>query len=290
LVREEKGVIPVVGGGHGRSGPDFDWSWTQEQDGWLPPVADRTGPSDARLYDYLLGGKDHVAVDRQAAERMIRVLPGVERAARLNRNFVQRAVRALLDEGITQFIDLGSGLPTSLNVHEMAQRADSRATVAYVDNDPLVITHQRAVFAGRPRVVTVQQDLCRPWEVLSDEGLRGVIDFGRPVGVLLIAVLQSVSHEVAPELLARYRRALPSGSCIVMNVACRGGLSLEQVAGLEAVFSGSAVSFSLRTSAQIHQLFDGLEVLPPGIVDFTSWRGDDPGSTLPGLAGVGRIP
>jgi O-methyltransferase involved in polyketide biosynthesis len=256
----------------------------------VPPVSDRVGPNDARLYDYFLGGKDHVAVDRRTAERMVRIVPGIGEAAQLNRNFLQRAVPALVDEGITQFIDLGSGLPAPVNVHEMGRRGDPRVAVAYVDHDPLVSTHQRAMFAGLPQVVSVQQDLCRPWEVLSDARLRTLIDLERPVGVLLVAVLHFVSQEVAPELLASYRKMLPPGSCLVMNVACREGLSLEQVTGLEAVFAGSADTFLLRTSAQIHQLFDGLELLPPGITDFTSWRGTDPRSTFPGLAGVGRIP
>jgi O-methyltransferase involved in polyketide biosynthesis len=255
----------------------------------VPPVDGGSGFNEARLYDFFLGGKDHIAQDRRIGERVTRIVPGADEAARLNRNFLDRVVRALVAEGVTQFIDLGSGLPAPVNVHEMARQVHPRAVVAYVDRDPLVVTHQRAVFAGVPGTVVVQQDLCRPWEVLSDEGLRASIDLDRPVGILLIAVLHLVSHDVAPELIAHYRKVLPAGSCIAMNVICRDGLSPDQVTGLEQLFADYGSPVSLRTSAQIHQLFDGLGLLAPGVVDFTSWRGQDPSSGLPGLAGVGRI-
>lgn len=269
--------------------PEFDWSWTEERDGWVPPAVDPSVFSAARVYDYFLGGKDNFAADREAAEKVREMVPDAAEGALANRRFLERVVRALAEEGITQFIDLGSGIPTSPSVHQIARRTVPDARVVYADNDPMAVAHSRALLAGSPGVLAVQGDLRWPQQVLEGEQVRELIDFEQPVALLMIAVLHFVPHEVAPELLARYRRSLAPGSYLAMSVACRDGMPLADVTRFEALYAKSSAPVVLRTAAQIDQLFDGLELLEPGIVEGNRWRADEPPISLRGLGGVGRV-
>jgi O-methyltransferase involved in polyketide biosynthesis len=279
----------MPGWGGVETDPDYDWSWTQDRDGWVPPAVDPATFNVARVHDFLLGGKDNFAADRDAAGKILRMVPDARERARAGRRFLGRAVRALAEEGIDQFIDLGTGIPTSPNVHQMAREIVADARVVYVDLDPVVVTHSRALLASSPGALAVRHDLRRPAAVISDPRVRGFIDFTRPVGLLLTAVLHFVPQEIAPEMLARYRRELPPGSCVVLDVSCRDGLPLADVSRLESLYARSSAPLVLRTAAQADQLFDGLDLFPPGITDLNLWRAEGPPCSVRGLAGAGRI-
>jgi hypothetical protein len=154
-------------------------------------------PNVARIYDYWLGGKDNFAADREAADRQARAIPQLPWLARQNRDFLQRAVRFLAAAGITQFLDIGSGLPTNRNVHEVAQLVNPDARVVYADIDPVVVSHAQALLSGQ-RVVAVAGDICRPEDILGDPGVRRLIDFSQPVAVLALAVLHLIPDEAGP--------------------------------------------------------------------------------------------
>ena len=278
-----------MSGSYADADPEFDWSWTEERDGWLPSAVDPSVFNVARVYDYFLGGKDNFAADREAAEKVLKMVPDAAEGARMNRRFLERVVRALVGEGITQFIDLGAGIPTSPNVHQIARETVPDARVVYVDNDPMAVAHSRALLCGSPGVLAVQADVRWPQEVLEDQQVRKLIDFEQPVALLMIALLHFVPHEVAPEMLARYRRSLAPGSYLAMGVACRDGMPLAEVTRLEALYAKSTAPVVLRTAAQIDQLFDGLEPLEPGIVEGNRWRADEPSISMRVLGGVGRV-
>lgn len=269
--------------------PEFDWSWTDEDDSWVPPAVDPSVFSVARVYDYFLGGKDNFAADRAAAEQIMAMVPELPSMARANREFLVRAVRFLAESGVRQFIDLGTGIPTSPSVHEVAREIVPDAKVVYVDIDPVVVVHNRALLATVPGVITLQHDLRQPDAVLADSHVRQLIDFDEPVGLLMVAVLHFVGHDTAPGILSRYRTALAQGSYLVIDVACRDGMAMADVVKLEGMYANSSAPLVLRTGAQIEELFDGLELVEPGITEFTQWRASGPVCSVRGLAGVGRI-
>ncbi len=268
---------------------EFDWSWTDEDDTWVPPAVDPSVFSVARVYDYFLGGKDNFAADRAAAAQILSIIPDFADVARANRDFMVRAVKFLADSGIRQFIDLGTGIPTAPNVHEVARQVAEDSRVVYVDLDPVVTAHSRALLAKSPGVIAIQQDLRQPGAVLTDERVRALIDFSRPVGLLLVAVLHFVGQDVAPEMLAQYRRALPPGSQVVIAVACRDGMDLADVTRLESMYAKSTAPLVLRNGAQVEQLFEGLDVVEPGVVDGVRWRAEGPGCSVRTLAGIGTV-
>ncbi|RGA06861.1 SAM-dependent methyltransferase [Microbispora triticiradicis] len=265
-----------------------------------PPGIDASVPNPARMYDYFLGGKNNYAADREAAERVLRVAPEARMLARRNRAFLRRAVRHLVTEaGIRQFVDIGTGLPAQGGVHEVAHELDPTVRVAYVDHDPVVLAHARALLSGAGSTVTVRGDLRRPEEILADPGLRSLIDLSQPVAILLVAVVHFLSEADKPaELVARLRDAVVPGSHLVLSHVTdeeRGGAAREGA----AVYRGSDAGVTLRSRDQIQELFDGCEVLDPGLVPLDDWRPDDENPlarqarrNLPTwfLCGVGRIP
>jgi O-methyltransferase involved in polyketide biosynthesis len=196
-------ISPITGPGPGTSAYAFD-----------PNV-----PNVARIYDFLLHGKDNYAADREAARELLAAIPGAAAAARDNRAFLSRAVRFLACEaGIRQFIDLGTGLPTQGNVHEIAQATEPLAHVVYADNDPVVVTHAAALLADSLKVTAVQADLRNPDHLLSLPAVRALIDFTQPVAVLMIAVLHFVpDHDDPWSIVARYTSMLPPGSYLVLS-------------------------------------------------------------------------
>jgi S-adenosyl methyltransferase len=269
--------------------PDVDWSWTDEDTDWIPPDIDTNRPSPARMYDFALGGKDNFAVDREAVEQVAKLVPDFRAVALANRGFLIRAVDAMARLGIDQFIDIGTGLPTSPNVHEMAQFVQPDARVVYVDNDPIVMAHNRALRASRPGVIAINQDLRRPAAVMGDPEVRAHLDFDRPIGLLFVAVLHFVRHDLAVEVVARFRHALPPGSYIAISTAGKDGMEPALIDRLELVYSRSPAPMILRSTSQVEQLFEGVDLLAPGLVDVTRWRSDGAPLPIRILSGAGRV-
>jgi hypothetical protein len=271
-------------------GGDFDWSWSDEDPSWVPPDIDITKPSPARMYDYALGGKDNFEIDRKAVEQVATVLPDFRHLARMNRLFLSNAVQIMTGAGVRQFIDIGTGIPTSPNVHELARAVHPDARVVYVDNDPIVMAHNRALRATVDGVITVQHDARQPDAILSDPRVRQLIDFEQPVGLLFIAVLHFVRRDLAADVMTRFRAAVPSGSYIAISAACTDGMDPKTVAKTEAVYQNAAAQIVFRTGAQIEELFEDLEILEPGLKDVSKWRVDEPTAEIHVTAGVGRKP
>jgi trans-aconitate methyltransferase len=235
---------------------------------------DPSKPNAARMYDYFLGGKDNFASDRAAAEEILRVSPEVRSALRSNRAFLCRVVRFLAGgAGISQFIDLGSGLPTEENVHEVAQAANPAAKVVYVDNDALVLAHARARLAGGKNTTVIGADLRKPADVLSDPELLTLIDLAQPTAVLMVAVLHFVSDpEDAPAIVARIRDALAPGSYLAISLGTSDGVDPAKIADVQRVYRSSTAQLTFRSRIQIEQLFDGFELVEPGLVRLPRWR------------------
>jgi hypothetical protein len=235
---------------------------------------DTSRPHPARMYDYFLGGKDNYEVDRAAAARVIEAAPEVRVSVRANRAFMRRAVRFLADNGVRQIIDIGTGLPTSPNVHEVAQSADPGVRVAYVDNDPIVRAHAGALLTGVGNTRIVLGDLRDPQAILQHPGIRELIDFDQPVGLLLVAILHFVTDEEGPgKIVATLRDALPAGSYLVLSHATDLRGDRTEAA---SVYQRATATMNLRTHAEITRLFDGFDIVEPGLVQVPFWRPDGP--------------
>ena len=243
-------------------------------------------PNTARIYDYLLGGKDNYAVDREAAEKVLKMRPEVAVVARENRRFLGRAVRYLAaDRGVRQFIDIGTGIPARGNTHEVARSVAPDTRVAYVDNDPVVLAYARALLARDGATVAVRADLREPETILDAPAVRGLIDFTEPVALLFVAVLHFVPDDDGPyDLLARYRDAVPAGSYLVVSHAEDNANN----AAAKAAYA-KATQAAWRDRAAIERFFTGWEMLDPGLVYVHEWRpdGEEEPSDL-GLCGVGH--
>jgi hypothetical protein len=244
------------------------------------PGIDVSVPNIARMYDYWLGGKDNFAADRDAADRQARAIPQLPLLARENREFLRRAVRFLAGQGISQFLDIGSGLPTNENVHQVAQRVNPDARVVYADIDPVVVSHAQALLSGRG-VAAVRGDVCRPEEILGAPEVRALIDFGQPVAVLMLAILHVIPDEADPGgAVARLREAMAPGSYLVISHA---DVSREHVAGTQRLSHAAreleeAVTalqrVPARTREEITGFFGDLTLVEPGLTDIWAWRPD----------------
>jgi len=253
---------------------------------------DPTQPSAARIYDYLLGGKDNYAVDRAAAERVLAVAPDQRNLARANRAFAIRALRVLADSGISQFIDLGTGFPTSPSVHEVARMASPLAQVVYVDYDPIVHAHNTALLSGDDRVATIQADIRSPQPILEHPDVARLIDFSRPVGVLCVSVLHLVSDEEDPAgIVAQFRDRMAAGGCLVLSQFASESDDAAMTE-LRAVAKGTPVETYFRPRHEIQRFFDGFELLEPGLTTVQEWRHSAivPPTRLKITGGVGRKP
>lgn len=235
-------------------------------------------PHPARIYDYLLGGKDNFAADRAAAEAGIAAAPEVRLIARANRDFLVRAVRHLAERGIRQFIDIGTGIPTSPNVHEVAQGVDPATRVVYVDNDPMVLVHARALMSGPGHggTAVIQADLRRPTEILTDPRLTDMIDFGRPVGLLLVAVLHHLRDDDDPARLVReLMEPLAPGSHAVL-AHLGEDLRPAESSAVAGAAGRSSVTLVPRGREQVLGFLEGLELVDPGLVQVPYWRPTEP--------------
>jgi hypothetical protein len=260
---------------------------------WAPEDVDVERPSIARVYDYYLGGSHNFAVDRAFADRVLRLVPGTTTAAQANRAFLRRAVRHLCEIGIRQFIDLGSGIPTVGNVHEVAHSVDPTAKVVYVDIDPVAYAHSRAILADNPHATVIRADLRQPAEVLADPQLREQIDFDRPVGVLLVSVLHFVSDEERPaDIVTGYASATVPGSHLVISHASVEGTTEASSEALD-LYKRSSTKVVTRTAKEVAGLVGGLSLVDPGVVQLTQWRPESPDEItsweeIPVLAAVAR--
>jgi hypothetical protein len=264
----------------------------------VPGDIDTTRPNVARIYDYLLGGKDNFAVDREAAKRLLEVTPYMAGVVRDNRSFLGRVVRYLAGEGgIRQFIDLGGGLPTQTNVHEMAQEIAPEARVVYVDNDPVVWSHGQALLAHGEQVAMIHADLREPAVVLGHPDLRDLIDLGRPVALVCASVLHFVPDSEEPHrIIAEYRDRLAPGSYLALSHGTTGTTDDDHqvVGGVTSVYQQASAQLHVRPAPDIQRFFDGFEMIEPGLTWINEWR-PDPGVTaadLPRslLGGMGRKP
>lgn len=239
---------------------------------------DLTRPNAARIYDYVLGGNHNFAADRELADRMLEQLPFTRAVFAANRAFLARAVRYCVGVGHDQFLDLGAGIPSAGNVHEVARRLDPRARVAYVDNEPVAVEHGRSILAGQEGLSVTDADLRDPDAVLGAPTVTGVLDLDRPLVVLMVAVLHFVPHsDDVPGIVARYRDALAPGSTLVIS---HGSADQDDPAdghwGVAASehYRNSANPIYLRDRATLRRIADGFELVDPGMVDIVRWRPD----------------
>jgi hypothetical protein len=244
----------------------------------LPPEIDTSRAHPARIYDFALGGKNNFAADREVGEKVFASWPGARTAARENRSFLGRAVRYLVAEaGVTQFLDIGTGLPTTNSVHEVAQRIRPSARVVYVDNDPLVLTHARALLTSAPegRTAYIPADLRNPADILANPTTQEVIDFTRPVGLMLVAILHFINDEDDPAGIVRTLvDALPSGSYLVAS-HLTGEHDPGAQAATEREYRGASMPARWRNSDVFADIaFAGLDLVPPGVVLVSEWRPD----------------
>lgn len=240
------------------------------------PDVDMQRPSDARVYDLLLGGKDNFEADRQLVQQVLKVAPEMPELLQANRRWLAEVVERLLREAaVVQFLDLGSGLPTSDNTHEIAARVNPKATVVYLDKDPTVIRHGQALLADDRYSFFAAGDLTDPGAVLSDPIVTGALDLERPVAVIQCLVLHHIRDtEVARQIVAGYLDALPSGSYLALTHPCnpRDGSRREEFAtGVEEKLRIGFKAVTFRTPDEIASLFEGLELLDPGLVSLGDW-------------------
>ncbi|HEX3648200.1 MAG TPA: SAM-dependent methyltransferase, partial [Pseudonocardiaceae bacterium] len=260
---------------------------------WVPEGMEVTMPNAARMYDYALGGYHNFAVDREFAAQVEAAAPGSTAIAHANRAFVGRSVRWLVDAGIRQFLDVGSGIPTLGNVHEVAQAAAPESKVIYVDIDPIAIAHSRAILAGNPLAEVLQADLRRPADILYHEDVVRLLDFAQPVAVLLNAVLHFVPDDADPEgILAEIKDTLVSGSYLVLTHGTEIGDRPGEAEAVVKLYRQTPTAVMGRGPERIRNFLTGLELVEPGIVPVNEWRPDPEArqdSVAPAiLAAVGR--
>ncbi|MBT0769512.1 SAM-dependent methyltransferase [Kineosporia sp. J2-2] len=256
---------------------------------------DHLVPNSARMYDYWLGGKDNYAADRQLADLFLQKIPSMREMARANRDFVNRAARVLAADGVRQFLDIGTGIPTSPNLHETAQAVAPDAHVVYADNDPVVLAHARALMVSNEvgQVAYIAADLRRPERILSDPQLREQLDLDRPVALMLIAVLMLIDDQDDVQgAVAQLREALPSGSYLALTHPT-ADFDPPVVGEVTASARATGMTFVPRTKAEVAGFFGDWELTEPGIVPVRAWRPDgevtDPESAWY-WAGVARKP
>ncbi|WP_335937396.1 SAM-dependent methyltransferase [Streptomyces sp. PTD5-9] len=269
-----------------------------ERPAWAPQGIDISVPSVSRMYDFYLGGSHNFEVDREAARKAMEFMPGLPKITQANRAFMRRAVRYAVGEGVTQFLDIGSGIPTFGNVHEVAQAVDPEARVAYVDHDSVAVAHGRTVLEGNERAVAVSADLRSPRDIVKHPDIRQLLDLERPVALLLVAVLHFVEDADDPRAaVAALSEALAPGSLLVLTHASYEGipLSQEKAGGAVRVYQDIRSPLVMRSRDEVARFFEGYEMVEPGLVSMPHWRPDTPTApesedpfAFSGFGGVGR--
>ncbi|GGZ30687.1 SAM-dependent methyltransferase [Streptomyces poonensis] len=260
-----------------------------------PLNIDTSRPHPARTYDWFLGGKDNYPVDEELGRKMLALEPRVQVLARVNRAFMHRATRWLAENGVRQFLDIGAGIPTEPNLHQIAQRVVPEARVVYCDNDPIVLAHAAALLRGTPEGVTeyVQGDVRDPGSIM--EAARKVLDFNEPVALSLVALLHFVTDEDgAHELVERLMSELPAGSHLVLSHAT-ADFTPETAKEATATYKAGGITLALRSRDEVARFFENLELVEPGVSQVTDWHPElgepVPGQdddVVPGYAAVGR--
>lgn len=255
-------------------------------------------PNPARMYDYYLGGYHNFEIDRQAAEKVIEVYPDAQRVAQANRAFLRRVVRFLVERGIDQFLDLGSGIPTVGNVHAEAQQAAPGARVVYVDADAVAVKQSQKILHDNAQAIAIQGDIRRPGEILNHSDTQQLLDFGRPMAVLFSAVLHFVTDDAEAYAVVRtIRDALAPGSYIAISHPTYEKAPPEIVEQIDRLYASSTRPSKTRERAQIETFFDGLDLVEPGLIHIPLWRPEGPDDVFFDqperslvLGGVGRLP
>jgi hypothetical protein len=270
--------------------------WAVTRPGWAPDDVDLDRPTAARIYDYLLGGSHNLAVDRAVAEQVIQAMPDAPTAARANRAFLYRSVRFMVDAGIRQFLDLGSGIPTAGNVHEVAQRASPDARVVYVDMDPVAVAHSRALLAGNDRAAVVQADMRDLDRIMASPQARALLDPGEPVGLLMVAILHVIPDSDDPVgVVGHLRDRVAAGSHLAIAHGTADSRPAE-AAKLAEISRRTPTPMTMRSRAEVERFFAGFDLVEPGLVWVPQWRpepDDDPGRSpeqSSNYGGVGRKP
>lgn len=246
-----------------------------ERPAWAPADVAIDRPSVARIWDWFLGGSHNFAIDREVARKTLELMPEGPQMARLSRAFLRRAVEYCVQAGITQFLDLGSGIPTVGNVHEVAQRATPEARVAYVDIDPVAVAHTRQILAGVEHTAAVQADLRNPAAVLAEPQIRALLDLDRPIALLMVMVLHFVPDADDPgAIITAYREALAPGSALVLAHGSRDteGMPTSHLHTARKMYEQSVSSVSLRSQDEVRALFDGFTLVEPGVTWVPEWR------------------
>jgi S-adenosyl methyltransferase len=279
------------------SGTDGGQGRNAELPEWVPESIDVTVPNVARAYDYVLGGYHNFAADRELAELGEERFPGMRQVIYANRAFLDRAVRWLVGAGIRQFLDIGSGIPTLGNVHEIAETAAPGVRVMYVDIDPVAVAHTQAILAGHPRVGVLQADLRHPIEIVDHPDVTELLDFSIPVAIVLSGVLHFISDADDPfAILAQLRDAIVADSYIALTNWTQVAEYAETQEALRQMSKQTPTPVTLRSREQVARLLTGLEIVEPGIVPAVDWHpnpdGEDTREFAPGvlLAAVGRKP
>lgn len=261
---------------------------------WAPAELDLDRPNAARMYDYYLGGSHNFAVDRELAAKVLEAWPDMPRAAQANRAFLRRAVRFLTDQGIRQFLDVGSGIPTVGNVHEVARETAPGSRVVYVDTDPVAVTHSRALLAGDELTTVLEADGREPETLLADPVVTGLLDLTEPVGLLMVALLHFFPDDTDPHgILARYAAALAPGSWLVVSHGTAD--NAPAVSRMAEHYRQTATPLRPRDKDELAELLGDVELVEPGVAFLPAWRPDHPDDVgsdgeWPGAYGaVGRL-
>ncbi|WAL75328.1 SAM-dependent methyltransferase [Kitasatospora sp. YST-16] len=262
---------------------------------WVPAGTDLDKPNAARVYDYYLGGSHNFEVDRQMARKAIELWPDLPKIMRANRAFLRRATQFAAEEGISRFLDIGSGIPTFGAVHEVAREYQPDARVVYVDMDPVAVAHSRLILADDPRCRIVDADLRNTDDLLARPEVEELLAPGEPVAVILNAVMHFVTDEDHPDrILTKLREALPSGSMLILSHASLEGRP-DQAGSHQSLYRSTPTPLTMRSREQITAFFEGYELVEPGVVYLPEWHPDDAASVGPhpermtGMAGVGRL-
>jgi hypothetical protein len=258
-------------------GPGLPAPAAAEDPDWLPPEINAGVAHSARVYDYWLGGKDNFAADRALGDAIIEAIPSMKSMARANRDFLDRAVRYLTREaGVTQFLDIGTGIPTAGNVHEVAQAAEPASKVVYVDNDPIVLAHARALMASHPAGATafIDADMREPEKILADPAVGKTLDLGKPVALMLVAILMLFKDDENPQgVVSALVDALPSGSYLTITHPT-ADFNPEEMAGAVAAAQYAGITLVPRSQAEVEAFFTGLELVDPGVAPVLAWQPD----------------